>query len=451
LERKQESVKSRIDVQQLEKKHQSGCVKSDSKTGDLCEDEIASLIEEQTCKKRERSCVMSDSKTGDIIHIFSSCSQAERITGINRSIISEACDRDGHRVDQFCFRFISVDSTESSNSNVAKSSKVQGGFNGETKDIDAVMESSSGKKDDTPQLNLVQQQLEKLQHLSSRGPFHPPTKLHFDVLALQPLKSKASPKKKCIQLHCKGSNGKVLLCFQGSSDAANALGIKRKVVNSMCERSKNGEEVEGAPRFDTYSLSIASNRSSPNVYLYGTHKEDWTALPPIQNWNGSRDDREGSRETYHGRLERWEETFLKERNLEVKTDLNQKKNDVPNNCPSVVSATTKDALYLNKQEDSNPFTGYHPNSFKSSVSTKMPVQSQLLTKEENGDMCIVCQKNRANIVFEPCQHCVVCTKCFRKGLCTKFCPSCSLKIHSTTQSSFFKVMKPRIYLANFFM
>jgi len=467
---------------------------SDSNIGNLTEQDMSALLPEE----RQRSCVMSDPKTGDIIQIFKSCSQAERITGISRSIIGEACNKDGGQIDQFCFRFISVDSTQPStnsirvptanekgstmmpNSNVSRSSNVEAGCNDdETKlkrmivdgeimrDIEPAMEHLTGdsrqhpiEKDNkleekiNPQLQRqqIQDQPPKLQHPSSHGSFDPPTKLHFDILTLQALKSKASLKKKVVQLHCKGSSGKILVCFQGSSDAANALGIKRKVVTSMCEQSSTGKEGEGAQRFDTYSLSYASNRSSPNVYLYGTHKEDWTKLPPLQNSLGGRDDYEGSRETYDGRLERWKETFSKERNLEVKIDSNHRNDDVPPNSPAIASTISKNTLPPNlQQQHSNSSTGYHPTSLRTGANTKMPLQTQSLMKEENGGMCVVCQESRADVVFEPCQHCVVCAKCFQKGLCTKFCPSCCLKVHSTNQSSFLNLIRPRIYLAHFFM
>ena len=65
--------------------------------------------------------------------------------------------------------------------------------------------------------------------------------------------------------------------------------------------------------------------------------------------------------------------------------------------------------------------------------------------------CVICQDHRAQIVFEPCHHCVLCVSCFKNGHCKKFCPVCRMPIQSRVQPSLLRLIRPRIYSAYSFM
>ena len=68
----------------------------------------------------------------------------------------------------------------------------------------------------------------------------------------------------------------------------------------------------------------------------------------------------------------------------------------------------------------------------------------------HGD-CIVCQTNKADLVFEPCQHNVLCSECNQKGICSKWCPTCRTPITERIQPSSAVVVRPQVYSAYSFM
>jgi len=281
-------------------------------------------------------------------------------------------------------------------------------------------------------------QQQQLQSFAS--PYRPPTPKHFNVLSLRPLQSKASLKKKYVQLYCKGNHVEIL-CFRGSSDAAFALGIDRKIISKMCERTKKGDLINDAQDFDSFSLGYASNRIIPRSYQYGIHPEDWKAQEDETEGvnNGDKDGVkyvQRSGEAYYERLARWEKTFLKERERERNHNAHLALHENP---------PTKEVPIKNLS--SIAITSLHPNTL---VTALRP--SQLLNDNlDNGDMCVICQETKAQIVFEPCQHCLICAQCFKNGLCHKFCPSCRTNILSTSQPAFLKLVRPRIFSAHLFM
>jgi len=65
--------------------------------------------------------------------------------------------------------------------------------------------------------------------------------------------------------------------------------------------------------------------------------------------------------------------------------------------------------------------------------------------------CIVCQTNKADLVFEPCQHNVLCSECNKKGICSKWCPTCRTIITNRIQPSSAIVVRPQVYSAYSFM
>ena len=68
----------------------------------------------------------------------------------------------------------------------------------------------------------------------------------------------------------------------------------------------------------------------------------------------------------------------------------------------------------------------------------------------HGD-CVCCQTNKADLVFEPCQHNVLCSECNKKGICSKWCPTCRTPITKRIQPSSAVVVRPQVYSAYSFM
>ena len=68
----------------------------------------------------------------------------------------------------------------------------------------------------------------------------------------------------------------------------------------------------------------------------------------------------------------------------------------------------------------------------------------------HGD-CVACQTNKADLVFEPCQHNVLCSECNKRGICSKWCPTCRTPITKRIQPSSAVVVRPQVYSAYSFM
>ena len=71
-------------------------------------------------------------------------------------------------------------------------------------------------------------------------------------------------------------------------------------------------------------------------------------------------------------------------------------------------------------------------------------------EDEVQTMCIFCQEKPARIVFEPCQHCVMCLDCSEQGA-KKFCPLCRTPIVTRVEPTYVRLVRPRIYSAYSFM
>lgn len=65
-------------------------------------------------------------------------------------------------------------------------------------------------------------------------------------------------------------------------------------------------------------------------------------------------------------------------------------------------------------------------------------------------ICIMCQAQVANIVFEPCHHCVMCSRCSNMAAPT-FCPTCRTTISDRIKPSSIRVVRPRVYSSYSFM
>ena len=200
---------------------------------------------------------------------------------------------------------------------------------------------------------------------------------------------------------------------------------KQSTTNREGGKSTISDEDDAVPKFDTFSLSFASSRSNPIAYLYGVHKEDWTA----------------HRETYDGRMERWEEMFRTEK--------------ISNDTTVPTSSATAGEVSI--ERDDSMRSGIGGSTVQKDDLSSITLFSQLESKEMNLDLCVACQEVKASVVFEPCQHCVVCADCFfRNKYCNKFCPLCRTDIRSTKSISAHPMFqgfmsRPKIYSAHLFM
>ena len=240
---------------------------------------------------------------------------------------------------------------------------------------------------------------------------------NFALCTLYPLKSKAGTKKKWVELYCKGLKS-VVCCFRGHHDAAIALNLDRKTIRKMCE--KQGDDL---PIFPTFFLLHASNKVQAPVYHYGIHEQDHSSEP----------------EAYEARLRRFKRVHQQDRKKEdellsfhgPKTVMPT--NEVPLSCLND-RGNNKQKMNDGNRNDDNLMV------------TVVEDEQDLLSRDYQG-VCIFCQDKKANIVFEPCRHSVLCEGCFTKGNCRKFCPVCRTTLQSTSKPEKIKLVRPRVFSA----
>ena len=231
---------------------------------------------------------------------------------------------------------------------------------------------------------------------------------HYPVHLLQPLQSTAGPKKKWVELYCKGLK-KVICCFRGHQDAATALNLDRNVVKSMCEKKAN------VPIYSTFSLMYASNKIQAPAYHYGIHALDF----------------QPNLETYHERIARFESTHVKDKSMY------RKKNMVapPTNEIPLQNLLPEDSL---KQ----PL----PSSNNLMVTVVENEEKLLSHSLQFQNMCIFCQDTLANVILQPCKHCVLCLECFESGMVRKFCPVCRIGLTGSVKAEkHVKYVRPRVF------
>ena len=232
----------------------------------------------------------------------------------------------------------------------------------------------------------------------------------FPLLSLRSLESKAGSKKKWVELYCKGLK-EVICCFRGHQDAATALSMDRKVIRRMCE--KQGDDV---PIFPTFSLLHASTRMHLPAYHYGMHKEDYTP----QN------------ETYEERVKRFRRVYKEDRKREDELQSFQ--------SPNAGGTNEVPLSFLQSNK------GTKNKDYDKIMVSAVRDQEDLLERDYQ-NICIFCQDKKPNIVFQPCQHSVLCEECYMSGICRKFCPICRTTILSTTKPNKIKLVRPRVFSA----
>mmetsp|Transcript_13620 Transcript_13620/g.13805 ORF Transcript_13620/g.13805 Transcript_13620/m.13805 type:complete len:281 (-) Transcript_13620:415-1257(-) len=128
----------------------------------------------------------------------------------------------------------------------------------------------------------------------------------------------------------------------------------------------------------------------------------------------------------------------------------------PTTSNNNISSHKNDSLHANKMSRSLEYS-QPPLSLPLTLSPP-PIVATMDTKsfpktklQGYATACIMCQNQIANIVFEPCQHCVLCIHCVERGFCRSFCPICRIPIRSRSQPSRSKIIRPRIFSAHSFM
>ena len=202
------------------------------------------------------------------------------------------------------------------------------------------------------------------------------------------------------------------------------------------------------------------------AYEYGAHEEDWKQI----------------NETHQHRLARWSRVVADEKSGKTSSPA-QKKEAAPNemsgkntsparkkaapeslrmkeNKKTVEARTKKTGRVLKEPRIKPPpaasgdanIAGFRGvGTAGDTVELKhVSVPMRVVNDTDTSMMCVVCQENKAEIVFEPCHHCVLCSDC-SETTCKTFCLSCRTTITGRLRPSAIHAVRPRIYSSYSFM
>jgi len=186
------------------------------------------------------------------------------------------------------------------------------------------------------------------------------------------------------------------------------------------------------------------------AYEYGAHKEDWKEI----------------NETHQARLERWSKVVSEELRGKMSSSPPQKKKTVAGRKPKE-DKKSSDSLKKNEKREggtrkkapsvamtvnASEISGFSGEGIASDTVTlrHVSVPTSIVNDTDTSMVCIMCQERRADIVFEPCHHCVLCSSC-SETMCRTFCPSCRTTIIGRLRPSSIRVIRPRIYSSYSFM
>jgi len=270
----------------------------------------------------------------------------------------------------------------------------------------------------------------------------------FDLSTLRAVRRKTRPPlrpKKVIELIDKKTK-EALVCFRGATDVCRALQLERKMVTGACVAFGTPRQLHYDAMFKTFALRYMQSGTLPTVYEYGAHPEDFKAN--VHN------------ETHEERYERFKDVNeLEQRKLQRKRGegLADVGEGVSNGGPVVAAAAATTAATLRDltagasirdQVKLSEFGG-KPKSEGAFPNHHHHTQQQQ-PEDEVQTLCIFCQEKPARIVFEPCQHCVMCMDCSEEGA-KKFCPLCRTPIVTRVEPTYVRLVRPRIYSAYSFM
>ena len=228
--------------------------------------------------------------------------------------------------------------------------------------------------------------------------------LPFDVSTLRPLgerqrQSTSQWAKKVIELLCKKTK-EALVCFTSVDSAATALGITVTQVNRACDTYVSPEQYD----FSSYILRY---KIESTAYEYGSHQSDYEQI----------------QETHEERLARWK--HLQDHPNQVDRGKVALANNTGDDDKGV-----KDMDESKKAKDSQQDIILRETLALFGTRLFDPNPTPL---SEGRKMCVFCQTSRAEIMFEPCGHCVVCEKC-AACTCQVFCPKCRTNIKKRKRS-----------------
>jgi hypothetical protein len=323
-------------------------------------------------------------------------------------------------------------------------------------------------------------------------------KLHpFDVSTLQPLPIRLAPtspqmaEEREIELVCRATR-LIPVKFKGAAAAAKALGVARTLVGISCRNygTNKGEVYQ----WKSFVLRFAKKRSpsSKSVYLYGTQTQDLfhtqeTHQERLHRWykdsvgstqatgdihstaakqskRSASEMRPGAQNTGENHSTPAEQS--KRPACEVRPGLDQqdpKKTDDIATAPPPAKVARKDPPQASTPPPPSPLAATAQQQLQqrlildgATVSDPIPVPTEGSSAENQKafntalGQCIVCQTENAQIVFQPCYHCVICANCSTS--CPIFCPTCRTKISNRVRPTrSVQLFQPRIYSANAFM
>lgn len=292
-------------------------------------------------------------------------------------------------------------------------------------------------------------------------------------------------KKKVVELIDKAT-GQVIVCFRGIQDAGHALGVERRQIAKACQMyvtSRNPSEDDRSlfRRFDTFFLRYGLNGSKPVAYLYGAHDQDFEQITETQEQRIARFrkmHKQDMKKTRKPELSAKHKILTDDKTVSAATKPPKKQ---VNAVPPIEFTTTRSKKDLITQSSNTKQPSLirpsvlqvskptrtreeplvlNPNFSRSQLrqgiaDPRYNVQSSEATSAQPSELavdflCLLCQTNNAQVVFEPCRHCVMCVECgkqlgFLEG--SKFCPSCRVPITGSSTPVLARLIRPRIYSA----
>ena len=260
-----------------------------------------------------------------------------------------------------------------------------------------------------------------------------PHRPRFDLSSLQPVRKKTNPgtrPKKIIEV-VELATGKVMVCFRGTTDACRALGLERKQVSAACDNFG----LESQINFETYTLRFLEPGCLVAAYEFGAHPEDF---------------KKKKNESHAVLLARFTGVY----EIEKANGTLGKAPKIPDKSTAGVLLTGVLSPSLGKQGASEhrqrQLQQHEARLLDSAADIAESVDIADLRPRDADMTCLICQANQAQIVFQPCSHCVLCQAC-SNAHCRRFCPLCRTPIAMRTAPRKLRMVQPRIYSSYAFM
>jgi hypothetical protein len=199
-----------------------------------------------------------------------------------------------------------------------------------------------------------------------------------------------------IELICKLTR-EIPVCFANCDHAAQALGVNPKVVRRACRLFAKGQDQN-----DIDSCWLRYTDSS-TAYMYGDHSRDFHHRQEASNT------RQPIKKTVAAAAAAAAAIF----------------EGVP---PAAVQPPLL-GLY-ERQEERHQKTQKVSSFLEGATIWQESSESNSTNNGYCERLCIACQEKFADVVFEPCHHCVLCQECAQQSRCCPlWCPKCWTTIH----------------------